>query len=465
MDGFVISKFLEGGSEEIIYNSDNFPYSTICSSVRFSPLYDIDTNDNSIIYTVFSGGVRHDSDQEYYRIMEFKYVDNSIEIINNVLYTESQKLGWYGSGCVIFPSLTNRNVCCVVTSSRNTMSGNNIHILQLHDNSIINYNYITHIKTGEQITVKGDWCNNTIYISYVIDNSVDEMYKITADFSSNVLVGIQGESVNNQANRSYTNEYYMENGNLYTITDELKGSYSEITGNVKLFTIDNTYIRVLVLQNNGLYSFNIDLNTFELISSGDKLYSTDVTTWDVTSSSAKIADKCRLTLDVNTNGTIYMILSPNPVNYITRLSTNYYDSSITDVTSSDIIKNKVAIGKQGRIVGTLENLDTSDATATAEDITINKTAYINGQKVTGNLPLFPNSRTFTVDGGVTNDVENNRIQISTINSTKQILDTNLNMEFNSSYSDVAEAIGLTADKIKSGETILGITGTYTGGTE
>lgn len=141
---------------------------------------------------------------------------------------------------------------------------------------------------------------------------------------------------------------------------------------------------------------------------------------------------------------------------------NYVSDEKENKIIPENIKKDVTIFN---ITGTLENLDTSDATATAEDITINKTAYINGQKVTGNLPLFPNSRTFTVDGGVTNDVENNRIQISTINSTKQILDTNLNMEFNSSYSDIAEAIGLTADKIKSGETILGITGTYTGGTE
>lgn len=140
---------------------------------------------------------------------------------------------------------------------------------------------------------------------------------------------------------------------------------------------------------------------------------------------------------------------------------NYVSDEKENKITPENIKKDVTIFN---ITGTLENLDTSDATATAEDITINKTAYINGQKVTGNLPLFPNSRTFTVDGGVTNDVENNRIQISTINSTKQILDTNLNMEFNSSYSDVAEAIGLTADKIKSGETILGITGTYTGET-
>lgn len=108
-------------------------------------------------------------------------------------------------------------------------------------------------------------------------------------------------------------------------------------------------------------------------------------------------------------------------------------------------------------------IDTSDANATVNDIAIGKTAYVSGEKVTGILPLFPNSRTFTVDGGITNDTENNRIQIHTINTTKQILDSNLNMEFNGEYADVADAIGLTANKIKAGETILGVTGTMQAG--
>lgn len=112
------------------------------------------------------------------------------------------------------------------------------------------------------------------------------------------------------------------------------------------------------------------------------------------------------------------------------------------------------------VVGTLQpGINTSDATATAEDISLNKTAYANGQKITGSLPLFPNSRTFTVDGGVTNDTENNRIQISTINSTKQTLDRNLNMEFNGEYSDVANAVGLTPEKLVKGNTILNVEGT------
>lgn len=44
------------------------------------------------------------------------------------------------------------------------------------------------------------------------------------------------------------------------------------------------------------------------------------------------------------------------------------------------IKSGITIGG---ITGTLEILDTSDADATAEDIKLGKTAYVNGQKITG----------------------------------------------------------------------------------
>ena len=117
------------------------------------------------------------------------------------------------------------------------------------------------------------------------------------------------------------------------------------------------------------------------------------------------------------------------------------------------------------VVGTLESLDTSDANATADDISLNKTAYVNGQKVTGNLPLFPNTRTFTVDNaGVAVDAENSQVTFSTINALKQALDSNLNMNFSANYNDVATAIGLTSDKIVAGNTILGIEGAYVGET-
>ena len=46
----------------------------------------------------------------------------------------------------------------------------------------------------------------------------------------------------------------------------------------------------------------------------------------------------------------------------------------------EYIKARITLGG---VTGTLEDLDTSDATATAEDIALGKTAYVNGVKITG----------------------------------------------------------------------------------
>lgn len=56
------------------------------------------------------------------------------------------------------------------------------------------------------------------------------------------------------------------------------------------------------------------------------------------------------------------------------------------VTEKDLVEGVTAHDKSGApITGTLKVLDTSDASATRNDIRIGKTAYINGVKVNGNL--------------------------------------------------------------------------------
>lgn len=55
----------------------------------------------------------------------------------------------------------------------------------------------------------------------------------------------------------------------------------------------------------------------------------------------------------------------------------------TKIRAENIKKNVTAFG----ITGTYEGLDTSDANATVSDIVTNKTAYVNGQKLTGSLVI------------------------------------------------------------------------------
>lgn len=86
------------------------------------------------------------------------------------------------------------------------------------------------------------------------------------------------------------------------------------------------------------------------------------------------------------------------------------------------------------------SLDTSDATAAAADILKDKTAYVNGQKITGTITSV-NAQTIT----------------PTI--TDQTVNGNV---FLAGAIAVAGDANLLAENIKSGVTIFGVTGTYTG---
>lgn len=110
---------------------------------------------------------------------------------------------------------------------------------------------------------------------------------------------------------------------------------------------------------------------------------------------------------------------------------------------------------------------TSDADATASDLANGKTAYVNGVMITGVVPVYESGDEYghNLPSGSTNaiyyDDIANRV-IITDTPTSVIMINGGDISISLFDSDVATAIGLTADKIKAGVTILGVTGTYGG---
>lgn len=140
--------------------------------------------------------------------------------------------------------------------------------------------------------------------------------------------------------------------------------------------------------------------------------------------------------------------------------------SILTEKNNKIIPNNIKKGVQiFDVTGTLDVIDTSDADAREIDIAQYKTAYVDGQKVSGQLEDLRGSSGASgfkvrIDGSTGNSFN---IGTAMIDSTSgAIINNRVEMESTLPFTAITNEIGLTADKIKLGENVLGITGTYGG---
>lgn len=130
----------------------------------------------------------------------------------------------------------------------------------------------------------------------------------------------------------------------------------------------------------------------------------------------------------------------------------YGNTTLIDLTSdtveaSKLLKDYTAHGRDGALVtGTCEfDADTSDADATAAEILLNKTAYVNGSKITGSMPNR---------GAVAGTISDK--------STPYSIQNGYHDGSGTVGIDSTEAAKIIAENIKDGVSILGVTGTYTG---
>lgn len=130
----------------------------------------------------------------------------------------------------------------------------------------------------------------------------------------------------------------------------------------------------------------------------------------------------------------------------------YGDTTLIDLTSDDITANDVVRGKYfhnksgERLQGTCTyDADTSDGTASSSDILSGETAYVNGSKVTGSMPNI-GMQTITIDN------VDDELSIS----------TGYHDGSGKAKLDATEKAKIISGNIKSGVSILGVTGDYTG---
>jgi len=147
--------------------------------------------------------------------------------------------------------------------------------------------------------------------------------------------------------------------------------------------------------------------------------------------------------------------TPGTVNQ-TIASGSYLSGAQTIKGDANLVASNIAKGKS--IFG-VSGTYTSDANAVAGNILSGKTAYVNGSKITGTMPSRPDS------GNVAQDKAwsyNNRIYFGVetgfYSSANYGGMTGVSERY-ITYESLARDIGLTADKLVSGQTVLGITGT------
>lgn len=123
------------------------------------------------------------------------------------------------------------------------------------------------------------------------------------------------------------------------------------------------------------------------------------------------------------------------------------------LTPDDLKRNVTVLG----VTGTYDGLNTFDATAESGDIIVGKTAYVKGQRIVGTISTLGNIDEAGADSIVIDDGFN--VKFGSKITQRGVLDKDITYNIKATQQQMINKLGLTGDKIKEGNTILGVVGT------
>lgn len=263
--------------------------------------------------------------------------------------------------------------------------------------------------------------------------------------------------------------------------------YTKAMPNMNIRT-SMTYVPFVVIRKSDtVYQFHY-YSSYALSTTNRYIYDTkmlyDVNGYHIGGNNSSYFDSGWYYVEVNTSAGTY---THNELPHTEGYNTNYhfgYTFSDTDIWAS--IRVKQSDGTFTKTGMTIYNLTVSSTlslpsgkhwvpvenqfTVTTNDMVEGKTAYTNGEVIEGSLIEFTPDTADVSTEYVTSSIANSDDDTQIVGIKSDVLKDFAVREGSFirtqiSYSDMATWFGITADIIKSGETILGITGTYTGATD